>query len=88
MTARTSNALLIVVLGMLAAVVWRDAAGQGPPDAEAGGALRYEAIQIESGRVFVLDTATGQSWLKYVTAGGDPQWVDMGNPARQRLPQR
>lgn len=44
-------------------------------------AERFQAVRISDNRVFVIDTATGQCWSKYL---GIRKWNDEGNPAQSR----
>ncbi|QDT44091.1 hypothetical protein Pan241w_41970 [Gimesia alba] len=66
--------LLVCVTIPLVISEHRAAAEEAPP-AEVG---RYQAVTSFDGRIFVLDTATGQCWSR----SSRGTWHDEGNPTR------
>ncbi|MDX1683296.1 MAG: hypothetical protein R3336_09265, partial [Phycisphaeraceae bacterium] len=59
--------------------VGHEATDRGGPDVAADLIGRYQAVSAGDRRVFVIDTATGNTWSRNLLGGG---WKQEGNPAR------
>ncbi len=66
--ASLAAALILVILVLLFAV----------PGATRGGAAgRYQLVRANDSNIFLVDTATGRCWRKFVDATGGPtQWQE------------
>ena len=77
------NKSILLVVAAAIAIAVSDSRGstQGRPSRTGTGQVgRYQLVTSLDGRIFLLDTATGQCWSR--TPGGD--WRDEGNPTQTK----
>lgn len=76
--------ILVLALAALALAAGRaaaqDAVKEAPAAAEDVQVGRYQIVAASDYRVYVLDTATGQCWMRMA----DGSWRDAGNPAKPK----